>query len=687
MKEVKFNDVAVLTLNTQALGVQHNLERILEAAKKAAADGKSALFCSELCVTGPECDDMFLSMDFFYKTQQLVRDFQKELPPDFVVGLGMPQCIASKSFPEPYSLEDYASRNQKCKDESERCALHTELKRKHFFLGNAYVLLTRDEVLFTAPSKVSAAGDMTDYSSRFFSQASPELGFDVVQSYVATVGDKKIILAFGDANAFAENEELKAFAQSHKDELAFIAMCGSYGYEVGAPEAARASAAKLAFCFGLPVVMVNNLGCTAGGTIYDGQCLFMEESAKVVASTPLLSFSDSKLLYSEGGVASEVGSYDLMLKAVSLGLFDWMKKTHSKGFALSLSGGADSALCATCVALSQIYAFLELGVDAYISVLKSLKIELDYEGFASEVVKLAGHGPYGAEVKGEVVDALISCLKRYVMPNVLVCAYQGSDYSGSVTRTAATKMAEAVGATFYQWSIAPMVKDYVTTLNQALGYELTWEHDDIALQNIQARSRLPSIWLLANHKGFLLLATSNLSEASVGYCTMDGDTAGGLSPIAGIDKSTILRINRSIMENGIQLGAQGHSFKVPNMSYIVAQAPTAELRPGGEQTDEKDLMPYPLLDTIRRLFTVEYCLPERIVDILDQGKDDKFHDVTVALGVKSREDIERCVRRFFALFQRNQWKRERYATGFHIMHDDASPRSYLRFPVLSAPLY
>ena len=56
------------------------------------------------------------------------------------------------------------------------------------------------------------------------------------------------------------------------------------------------------------------------------------------------------------------------------------------------------------------------------------------------------------------------------------------------------------------------------------------------------------------------------------------------------------------------------------------------------------------------------------------------------LGVSTDEDIERCVRRFFALFQRNQWKRERYATGFHIEKDDASPKSYLRFPVLSASL-
>ncbi len=47
----------------------------------------------------------------------------------------------------------------------------------------------------------------------------------------------------------------------------------------------------------------------------------------------------------------------------------------------------------------------------------------------------------------------------------------------------------------------------------------------------------PGIWLLANLNNALLLSTSNRSEAAVGYATMDGDTSGGLSPIAGIDKA------------------------------------------------------------------------------------------------------------------------------------------------------
>ena len=62
------------------------------------------------------------------------------------------------------------------------------------------------------------------------------------------------------------------------------------------------------------------------------------------------------------------------------------------------------------------------------------------------------------------------------------------------------------------------------------------------------------VWLLANLKGFLLLATSNRSEIAVGYATMDGDTAGGLAPIGGIDKFFLRRWLRWA-ETGLPAGA------------------------------------------------------------------------------------------------------------------------------------
>lgn len=705
MQALSVEQVAALALNTQALGIKQNLDRILKAVQEAAAQGKSALFGAELCVSGAECGDMFLHFEFVEQIDRYLKEFQAKLPQDFVVGLGVPMRMRAQCFAEPEAFAAavdplFAQLEQQLQEQKEQEEKGlpprpdkinmTDEKKAEIAqrvlgpLASAYVLLTRDEVLFIAPSKLTIKHERTDYSSRYFSLACDVPGFDLIQGYVAQVGNKKILIAFGDYEFFIV-PQMQEYVAAHHDEFALILMPETYGYEVERPQNKEVDAMLLSQIYDLPVVRVNNVGCEAGSTLYDGQCAFINDG-DVRARSPLFSFKDYAITTVDSGVQPALHQYDEMLKAVALGMHDWMKKTYSCGYALSLSGGADSALCAVCMALSQVHALLELGLESYMELLQQLKIEYDAEGFKQAVLQAAGSGPYGSAFEERQIEAVITALKQYVMPHLLICAYQGSDYSGSVTRTAATEMAASVGATFYQWSIAPMVKDYVSTVSDALGYELSWDKDDIALQNIQARSRLPGIWLIANHKQLLLMATSNLSEAAVGYCTMDGDTAGGLSPIAGIDKSTILKINEHIMHHGIGLDGFGQKFQVPAISYIVAQAPTAELRPGGEQTDEKDLMPYPLLDTIRQLFAVDQYMPQEIVDILCQHKEDDYKSVTLDLGVTNNQDIERYVHRFFTLFQRNQWKRERYATSFHILKDDASPKSYLRFPVLSAAL-
>ena len=79
-----------------------------------------------------------------------------------------------------------------------------------------------------------------------------------------------------------------------------------------------------------------------------------------------------------------------------------------------------------------------------------------------------------------------------------------------------------------------------TSIEEITQINLNWDEHDIALQNIQARLRSPGAWMLANLKNAILLCTSNRSEASLGYATMDGDTSGGLAPIGGIDKHFLI---------------------------------------------------------------------------------------------------------------------------------------------------
>ncbi|HEY9153868.1 MAG TPA: NAD(+) synthase, partial [Opitutaceae bacterium] len=200
------------------------------------------------------------------------------------------------------------------------------------------------------------------------------------------------------------------------------------------------------------------------------------------------------------------------------------------------------------------------------------------------------------------------------------------------------------------------------------GRKLDWKTDDLVLQNIQARVRSPGIWMVANLQNALLLATSNRSEAAVGYATMDGDTSGGLSPVAGIDKAFLRQWLRWVETTGPDgLGP------IPALNPVNEQAPTAELRPQeSHQTDEDDLMPYLVLDAIEKAAIRDKQTPVEV-----------FQRTLGEFPQHDRARIGIWVDRFFRLWCRNQWKRERYAPSFHLDDENLDPKTWCRFPILS----
>jgi NAD+ synthase (glutamine-hydrolysing) len=229
-------------------------------------------------------------------------------------------------------------------------------------------------------------------------------------------------------------------------------------------------------------------------------------------------------------------------------------------------------------------------------------------------------------------------------------------------------VAAAVGADFLALDVDPLVTGYVAMIEAAVARQLTWDADDITLQNIQARARGPGVWMLANLRNALLLATSNRSEAAVGYATMDGDTCGGLSPIAGIDKAFLRQWLRWMETDGPAGGEP-----VPALAAVNRQAPTAELRPlSAGQTDEDDLMPYELLDAVEDAAIGDKQTPVEVYRRMRA----EFPDYPPAR-------LGEWIERFFVLWCRNQWKRERYAPAFHVDDKNLDPRSWCRFPILS----
>ncbi len=251
---------------------------------------------------------------------------------------------------------------------------------------------------------------------------------------------------------------------------------------------------------------------------------------------------------------------------------------------------------------------------------------------------------------------------------LLHCVYQASKNSSRSTRDSATTLAEALGAEMSCLEIDELVGRYVANIEAVLGRKLDWGTDDLALQNIQARVRGPSVWLLANVKRALLLTTSNRSEAAVGYATMDGDTCGGLSPIGGIDKAFL----RSWLRWLEKEGPEG-LHPLPALAAVNRLAPTAELRPlESKQTDEDDLMPYEVLDAIERAAIRDKEPPVEVFRLMRS----QFRRYDAA-------QLHQWVARFFRLWCRNQWKRERYAPSFHLDDENLDPKTWCRFPILS----
>jgi NAD+ synthase (glutamine-hydrolysing) len=325
-------------------------------------------------------------------------------------------------------------------------------------------------------------------------------------------------------------------------------------------------------------------------------------------------------------------------RCVSLGLFDYLRKSRSRGFVVSLSGGADSSATSCLVALMVELASAELGT----------------EGFQ----KALSHVP-GLADAGGVKDRV---------RRLLHCVYQATENSSQSTRDSATSLAAALGAEMSCVEIDELVEGYVSKMEAVLGRRLTWGADDLALQNIQARVRGPSVWLLANVKQALLLTTSNRSEAAAGYATMDGDTCGGLSPIGGIDKAFLREWLRWLETEG-----PAGLHPIPALAAVNRLAPTAELRPqSAKQTDEDDLMPYEVLDAIERAAIRDKQTP---VEVLRLART-QFPQYDLA-------QLHQWVERFFRLWCRNQWKRERYAPSFHLDDENLDPKTWCRFPILS----
>ncbi|TGK31487.1 NAD(+) synthase [Leptospira gomenensis] len=329
----------------------------------------------------------------------------------------------------------------------------------------------------------------------------------------------------------------------------------------------------------------------------------------------------------EPSVAEEQESFGDFTRAVALGLYDYLIQTGTKGYTLSLSGGADSAACALLVTAMK----------------KIAKEELGDRAFAARSIEES---------------------------KLLFTLYQSTVNNSERTKRLAAALALDLGTNHGDVSVDSEVERITEKISNVTGIELDWKKHNLVLQNIQARVRSPIVWMLANLNEHLLLSTGNRSEASAGYTTMDGDSSGSVAPLTGVSKEFLLR-----WLNNVAAGKDPVLPSYPSVKEIVLSPPSAELKPLEEgQEDEKDLMPYPLLQKIEELFVVRGAEYSEIVTLVALEPE--------AAGIP-REVLEEYVRKYVRLFHRNQWKRERLPPSFHLDGYGLDPKSSFRFPILS----
>jgi len=309
--------------------------------------------------------------------------------------------------------------------------------------------------------------------------------------------------------------------------------------------------------------------------------------------------------------------------ALAMGLHEYRSKTGIPGFTLALSGGRDSSMVAVLVARGLRYAHPDWTP---------------------------------AQVADEVKTRFTT-------------AYLATELSGDATRGAAAALSAELGARHLEVGMQQAVDLHVDIAAALTGTRLSWEDPahDVPLQNVQARLRGSLIWMVANLSGSLLLSTSNKSEAAVGYATMDGDTSGGLAPIADVPKSMVTAY--------LVWAARFHGLSA--IDQVVKTPATAELRPADRgQTDEGDLMPFAVLDQLMYLFVQRGQAPLEMFQTLWPVVK---HDYTAP------SELAAQISKFVRLLCRAQWKRERFAITFRVTAFDLDPKTGFRFPPVQAP--
>lgn len=299
-------------------------------------------------------------------------------------------------------------------------------------------------------------------------------------------------------------------------------------WHVGKAAERRAMLAEVAGRNDRPVVFVNQVGGN-DELVFDGGSCVVTPNGDVHGALPLFE-SGLSIVELPTGPGTPHASFDdpseveQLERGLVLGIRDYfLKQDLPPGAVIGLSGGIDSAVTA------------HLAVEAL---------------GAERVLGIAMPGPYSSD--HSIEDAF--------------------------------RLGELLGIEVRRADIAPMYEAYRGVFAQLFG-----ERDDYGLtqQNIQSRIRGAVLMACSNEENRLVLATGNKSELSVGYCTLYGDTVGGLAVLGDVYKGDVYALARHANRDGERIPVR-----------TIEKPPSAEL--AEDQLDSNELPDYDVLDDVLR---------------------------------------------------------------------------------------
>jgi NAD+ synthase (glutamine-hydrolysing) len=594
-------------LNQTPLDWRGNKDNIIESINVAKNNNVDILCLPELSITGYGCQDLFYHDWFIQKSNDILEEI-RILTKSITVIIGHPLSFNKKKYNSCCIIRDQKILGFFIKSNLPNDGIHYE---KRWFEGWEYGRV--DKI-------------------NFLNKSYPIGNFQIEY-------DDDLTLGFEICRDMWDKERPANYIKTKKNLIIFNPIASHYAFKKF--DFRKNLVIESSKKYNCTYLSVNLLGNESGKVIFEGDTI-LASKGKLISINDRFSFNNISFSYYDidfdkrlkeiNYESTEV--YEEFIDAFSLGLSDYLFKSKLNGFALSLSGGLDSSSIAI-LTYEMVKRILEKEGPEIFN--KKMNLSLDYSYNIQSNVKI-------------------------VMNKIFYTAYQETQNSTKETKESAKVLSDFIGSNHYEWSIDSEVQSIKEKISDKTSKKYSWKENDITLQNIQARVRSPFIWFIANANNLLLLSTSNRSESSVGYSTMDGDSSGSISPIVGIDKVFIKNLLKYLNKK----------YKYSSLDNVLSLKPSAELKPTNKkQFDEDDLMPYNLLSEIERCFVKERKSPREIYNILKRKK------------LINDKSLKKHIKTFFKLLATNQWKRERTAPSFHFDDYSLDASSWFRFPILS----